>query len=43
MTALLYFLGVFFFVVAILISIGLHELGHMFGLSESRLHELGWG
>ncbi|PWH06599.1 hypothetical protein DEO23_06515 [Brachybacterium endophyticum] len=21
----------------------LHELGHMFGLSESRLHELGWG
>lgn len=21
----------------------LHELGHLFGLSESRLHELGWG
>lgn len=21
----------------------LHELGHLFGLSEQRLHELGWG
>lgn len=21
----------------------LHELGHLFGMSESRLHELGWG
>lgn len=21
----------------------LHELGHMFGMSEERLHELGWG
>ena len=21
----------------------LHELGHLFGLSEKRLHELGWG
>ncbi|MDO5662857.1 MAG: metallopeptidase family protein [Brachybacterium sp.] len=21
----------------------LHELGHMFGISEERLHELGWG
>jgi predicted Zn-dependent protease with MMP-like domain len=21
----------------------LHELGHLFGLSEARLHELGWG
>ena len=29
MTALLYTLGVLFFVVAILVSIGLHELGHM--------------
>lgn len=29
MTALLYLLGVVFFVVAILVSIGLHELGHM--------------
>ena len=29
MTALLYTLGVVFFVVAILVSIGLHELGHM--------------
>lgn len=29
MTALLYLLGVLFFVVAILVSIGLHELGHM--------------
>lgn len=29
MTALLYLLGVVFFVVAILASIGLHELGHM--------------
>lgn len=21
----------------------LHELGHLFGMSEARLHELGWG
>ena len=29
MTALLYLLGVLVFVVALLVSIGLHELGHM--------------
>jgi predicted Zn-dependent protease with MMP-like domain len=21
----------------------LHELGHLFGISDARLHELGWG